>query len=128
MKIDAIDHLVLTVQNIEVTCAFYVRVLGMEVVTFAGGRKALSFGSQKLNLHQVGKKFDPKAARPASGSADLCLLTSVAMEGVIRHLRHGGVAILDGPVRRTGATGPLLSVYIRDPDLNLIEVSNLIRD
>jgi catechol 2,3-dioxygenase-like lactoylglutathione lyase family enzyme len=126
MKIDSIDHLVLTVKNIETTIAFYVRVLGMKEVTFAGGRKALSFGSQKFNLHEVGKEFDPKAARPTSGSADLCLLTSVAMDQVIQHLRDCGVPILEGPVRRTGATGALLSVYFRDPDLNLIEVSNSI--
>ena len=124
MKIDAIDHLVLTVQSIEATCAFYTSVLGMQEVTFAGGRKALAFGSQKFNLHEVGKEFDPKAAKPTSGSADLCLLTSVNMDQVIQHLRACRIPILEGPVRRTGATGPLLSVYFRDPDLNLIEVSN----
>ena len=124
MKMDAIDHLVLTVKSIETTCAFYTRVLGMQEVNFAGGRKALSFGSQKFNLHEVGKEFDPKAGKPTSGSADLCLLTSVSMDQVIQHLRACSVTILEGPVRRTGATGALLSVYFRDPDLNLIEVSN----
>ncbi|MFN0038409.1 MAG: VOC family protein [Burkholderiales bacterium] len=124
MKIDSIDHLVLTVKSIEATCAFYTRALGMQEVNFTGGRKALSFGSQKFNLHEVGREFDPKAQRPTSGSADLCLLTSVAMDQVIQHLRACSVTILEGPVRRTGATGALLSVYFRDPDLNLIEVSN----
>jgi catechol 2,3-dioxygenase-like lactoylglutathione lyase family enzyme len=128
MKIDAIDHLVLTVKDIEATCAFYGQVLGMEVVTFGGGRKALAFGSQKINLHQQGKEFDPKAHRPTPGSGDICLITSVALPQVVAHLQACGVEVIDGPVRRTGATGALLSVYFRDPDLNLIEVSNTLRD
>ena len=128
MKIDAIDHLVLTVKDIEATCAFYGKVLGMEVVTFGAGRKALAFGSQKINLHQQGKEFDPKADRPTPGSGDICLITSVAMPQVVAHLQACGVDVIDGPVQRTGATGALLSVYFRDPDLNLIEVSNTLRD
>lgn len=128
MKIEAVDHLVLTVKDIEATCAFYGKVLGMTVVTFGEGRKALAFGSQKINLHQQGKEFDPKAHRPVPGSGDLCLITSVAMGDVIAHLNASGVEIIDGPVKRTGAVGTLLSVYFRDPDLNLIEVSNYIRD
>ena len=128
MKIEAVDHLVLTVNDIEATCAFYGEVLGMTVVTFGEGRKALAFGSQKINLHQQGKEFDPKAHRPVPGSGDICLITSVAMGDVIAHLNASGVEIIDGPVKRTGAVGTLLSVYFRDPDLNLIEVSNYIRD
>ncbi|MEO8158963.1 MAG: VOC family protein [Betaproteobacteria bacterium] len=124
MKIDALDHLVLTVADIEATCRFYTSVLGMQVITFGEGRKALAFGVQKINLHQQGREFEPKAQHPTPGSGDLCLITSVALSEVIAHLRACGVAILDGPVRRTGAAGVLLSVYFRDPDLNLIEVSN----
>jgi catechol 2,3-dioxygenase-like lactoylglutathione lyase family enzyme len=124
MKIDALDHLVLTVADIEATCRFYTSVLGMQVVTFGEGRKALAFGVQKINLHQQGREFEPKAQHPTPGSGDLCLITSVALPEVIAHLRARGVAILEGPVRRTGAAGILLSVYFRDPDLNLIEVSN----
>ncbi len=124
LKIEAIDHVVLTVKNIETTCAFYTRVLGMKEVTFSGGRKALSFGAQKFNLHEVGKEFDPKAEHPTRGSGDFCFLTSTPIVDVIKHLKTCGVSILDGPVRRAGAVGPLLSVYFRDPDMNLLEVSN----
>lgn len=124
MNIDSIDHVVLTVRDIEVTCDFYQRTLGMKVVTFAEGRKALAFGQQKFNLHQVGNEFDPKALRPTPGSADFCLITSVPIAQVIEHLIDCGVLILEGPVTRTGATGAILSVYFRDPDLNLVEVSN----
>ena len=124
MKIDSIDHLVLTVKNIEATCAFYSTVLGMDVITFGNGRKALSFGSQKINLHEYGYEFEPKAQSPTPGCADLCLLTSVPLADVLAHLTLCGVGVIEGPVKRTGAKGPILSVYIRDPDLNLIEVSN----
>ncbi|MCL7422773.1 MAG: VOC family protein [Methylobacter sp.] len=124
MKIDSLDHLVLTVKNIETTCAFYSKALGMEVITFGGGRKALSFGSQKINLHEHGSEFEPKAQRPTPGSADLCFITSVPLHDVISHLDSCAVTIMEGPVPRTGATGPILSVYFRDPDMNLIEVSN----
>ena len=124
MNIDRIDHVVLTVRDIEVTCDFYQRTLGMEVVTFAEGRKALAFGQQKFNLHQVGNEFDPKAQQPTPGSADFCLITSVPIAQVIEHLIQCGVQILEGPVTRAGATGAILSVYFRDPDLNLVEVSN----
>lgn len=124
MKIDRIDHLVLTVRDIEATCAFYQHVLGMEVVSFTGGRTALAFGSQKFNLHQAGKEFEPKADRPTAGSADFCLITSVPVAQVIEHLRRCGVAILEGPATRTGAIGAIVSVYFRDPDANLVEVSN----
>jgi catechol 2,3-dioxygenase-like lactoylglutathione lyase family enzyme len=124
MKIDRLDHLVLTVRDIDATCRFYQRVLGMEVVTFAGDRKALSFGCQKINLHQKGKEFEPKADKPTPGSADLCLITQVPIAEVEKHFKACGVEIIEGPVKRTGATGPILSLYLRDPDMNLIEVSN----
>ena len=124
MRIDSLDHLVLTVRDVEATCAFYERALGMEVVSFGAGRKALAFGAQKINLHQAGQEFEPKAERPTPGSGDLCFLTSVPLEQVQAHLADCGVAVSEGPVRRTGAQGPILSVYFRDPDLNLIEVSN----
>ncbi|WP_232429508.1 VOC family protein [Noviherbaspirillum autotrophicum] len=124
MKIDRIDHIVLTVRSIDATCAFYAEVLGMDVVSFGQGRKALAFGAQKINLHQHGAEFEPKALKPTPGSADLCLITSVRLDDVLAHLARCGVAIEDGPVERTGATGPIRSVYFRDPDQNLIEVSN----
>lgn len=124
MKIDSLDHLVLTVANIGKTADFYARVLGMDVVTFGAGRKALSYGTQKINLHEHGKEFEPKAQRPTPGSADLCFITSVPLTDVIEHLKACDVEITEGPVQRTGATGPILSVYLRDPDMNLIEVSN----
>jgi catechol 2,3-dioxygenase-like lactoylglutathione lyase family enzyme len=124
VNIDRIDHLVLTVANVAVTCDFYSRVLGMKVVTFANDRKALAFGRQKINLHARGKEFEPKASVPTPGSADLCLIATTPLSEVATHLRGCGVAILEGPVTRTGATGPIDSLYFRDPDGNLIEVSN----
>lgn len=124
MKIDSLDHLVLTVVDIEASCAFYSRVLGMEVVTFGTGRQALAFGAQKINLHQAGREFEPKAERPTPGSADLCFLTTLPLPEVQAHLAACGVTITEGPVQRTGAQGPILSVYFRDPDRNLIEISN----
>jgi catechol 2,3-dioxygenase-like lactoylglutathione lyase family enzyme len=124
MKVDRLDHLVLTVADVDITCQFYSRVLGMEVITFREGRKALQFGNQKINLHQAGKEFEPKALRPTPGSADLCFLTSKPLAEVIAHFKSSGVEIVEGPVERTGALGPIESVYIRDPDLNLIEISN----
>lgn len=122
-SIERLDHLVLTVADIDASCAFYSRVLGMRVVDFAGGRKALAFGVQKINLHQTGREFEPKARQPMPGSADLCLITTAALEDVIAHLQREGVTVIEGPVPRTGATGPILSVYFRDPDGNLLEVS-----
>jgi catechol 2,3-dioxygenase-like lactoylglutathione lyase family enzyme len=124
MKIERLDHLVLTVADIAKTCEFYEKVLGMETVTFGAGRKALSFGQQKINLHRAGQEFEPKAARPTPGSGDLCFITSTPVAAVILHLKKAGVAIVEGPVPRTGATGPIQSVYFRDPDGNLIEASN----
>jgi catechol 2,3-dioxygenase-like lactoylglutathione lyase family enzyme len=124
MKIDSLDHLVLTVKDIDATASFYSKVLGMDIITFADDRKALFFGVQKINLHQHRKEFEPKALRPMPGSADLCFITSVPLAEVVLHLSSCNVAIIEGPVQRTGATGPILSVYFRDPDMNLIEVSN----
>lgn len=128
MHVDGIDHLVLTVQNIEATCDFYTRVLGMEVSTFGEGRKALHFGTQKINLHEAGKEFEPKARQPTPGAADLCFLTTVPLPEVIRHLQSCGVAIEEGPVAKTGAVGTLHSVYFRDHDGSLLEVSNQMPD
>ena len=127
MRLDSLDHLVLTVADLERTCDFYSRALGMEVITFRAGdsdRKALRFGSQKINLHQAGREFDPKALHPLPGTADLCFLTSVPVHDVMAHLIDLGIPVEEGPVRRTGAVTPLLSVYIRDPDQNLIEIAN----
>ena len=124
MNISHLDHLVLTVADIEKTADFYTRVLGMQLVTFGEGRKALTFGNQKINLHQAGREFEPKAERPTPGSADLCFIVATPLDRVIAHLEVQGVAILEGPVQRTGASGPIRSVYVRDPDLNLIELSN----
>ncbi|WP_433750756.1 VOC family protein [Falsibacillus pallidus] len=124
MKIASLDHLVLTVKNIEETCKFYAMALGMEVVVFGEGRKALKFGTQKINLHQKGKEFEPKADKPTTGSADLCFITSVPISKVMDHLKDCSIKVIEGPVDRTGAMGKITSVYIRDPDLNLIEVSN----
>jgi catechol 2,3-dioxygenase-like lactoylglutathione lyase family enzyme len=124
VRIDRLDHLVLTVADVEASCAFYARVLGMQVVTFAAGRTALAFGRQKINLHPHGREFEPKAVRPTPGSADLCLISSTPLSAVIAHLAAERVALIEGPVSRTGATGAITSVYFRDPDGNLIEVSN----
>ena len=124
IKIDHIDHIVLTVQDIEVTCEFYRQVLGMKVVTFEDDRRALTFGSQKINLHEWGKAIEPKPKHPTPGSADLCFITHTPLIEVIKHLNTWGVVIIEGPIQRIGATGPLISVYFWDPDLNLIEVSN----
>ena len=126
IRIDRLDHLVLTVADIAISCDFYSRVLGMSVETFAESRKALKFGGQKINLHQAGREFDPKARQPTPGSGDLCFIAETQLADVIAHLEALGVAIEEGPVERTGATGRLRSVYFRDPDGNLIEVSNLI--
>lgn len=113
----------LTVADIDRTIEFYEHVLGMTAVTFGAGRQALTFGSQKINLHRVGHEIDPKAHSPMPGSADLCLITSADIAEVHDHLQKMGVTIEEGPVERTGALGPITSIYLRDPDLNLIEVS-----
>ncbi len=124
MNVERLDHLVLTVKDMDRTCQFYTRVLGMKLITFGDHRKALVFGVQKINLHIQGKEFEPKAEKPTPGSADLCFITQVPIQQVIEHLQANQVTILDGLVVRNGAMGKILSVYFRDPDLNLIEVSN----
>jgi catechol 2,3-dioxygenase-like lactoylglutathione lyase family enzyme len=124
IAIERIDHLVLTVFDVDRTLAFYEKVLGMEPVTFAGGRRGLAFGQQKLNLHQAGREFEPKALRPAPGAIDLCLVTESPLAALIETLKAEGIVIIDGPVPKTGALGPMMSVYFRDPDGNLLEVSN----
>ena len=124
MKIESIDHLVLTVRDIDASCTFYERVLGMEVITFGAGRKALAFGRQKINLHQYYQEFEPKAKVPTPGSEDLCFITTTPIPEVLEQLRAQNIDVLEGPVRRTGAVGPILSVYCRDPDGNLVEIAN----
>jgi len=126
MHVDRIDHIVMTVKSIDATCAFYERVLGMQRVTFAGGRYALAFGRQKINLHESGREFEPKAHVAAPGTLDVCLITTTPLADVIEHLARCDVAIIEGPVSKTGASGPIRSVYFRDPDDNLIEVSNYV--
>lgn len=123
MKIERLDHLVLTVTDMAKTIAFYQSVLGMMRETFANGRVALKFGSQKINLHEVGREFEPKSLRPTPGSADLCFVTSMTLNEAMEHVKDCGVDIIQGPVQRTGANGPLLSFYFRDPDGNLVEVA-----
>jgi catechol 2,3-dioxygenase-like lactoylglutathione lyase family enzyme len=125
MRVDSLDHLVLTVRDMQAAIDFYVRGLGMTEVTFGAGRKALAFGAQKINLHEAGREFEPKAERPTPGSADLCFLTATPVEQYAAHLAALGIEVIEGPVARTGAVGPLLSIYVRDPDLNLIEIANL---
>ena len=132
MQLKSLDHLVLTVADIEATIGFYTRVLGMEAVSFtpasgpASGapRHALRFGAQKINLHPAAAPFEPKAAHPRPGSADLCFLSDTPLADWLAHFAALGIAPIEGPVARSGATGPLVSVYLRDPDGNLIEVSN----
>lgn len=127
-KLSSFDHLVLTVTDLEATVAFYQDVLGMEPEQFMPTdrttRWALKFGRQNINLHQAGAELEPKARTPLPGSADLCFLTEVSLCTWQEHLGEHGVVIEDGPVPRTGATGPLVSIYLRDPDGNLIEISN----
>jgi catechol 2,3-dioxygenase-like lactoylglutathione lyase family enzyme len=122
--IDRLDHLVLTVKDVDATCRFYEQVLGMEIVTFAGGRKGLAFGRNKINLHQQGKEFEPKAHRATPGSADFCLITEAPIAEVMKRLEKCGVPVVHGPVEKIGALGPMLSVYFRDPDSNLVEIAN----
>src|SRR5205807_6862084 len=116
IAIDRIDHLVLTVFDLERTLDFYSRVLGMEPITFAGGRRGLAFGRQKLNLHQAGREFEPKALKPVPGAIDLCFISETPLEEVMAQLRANEVAIAQGPVEKTGALGPMMPVYFRDPD------------
>ncbi len=122
-RIERLDHLVLTVADIDITVAFYARVLGMQRENFGAGWVALRFGEQKINLHRVGRELEPKAARPTPGSGDLCFIVDGPFEAALDHVRAQGVEILEGPVVRTGATGPITSFYFRDPDENLVEVA-----
>jgi len=127
IDIDRIDHFVLTVASLEATCDFYMRVLGMSVQRFESmgtARMALTFGNQKMNLHQADAVPDPNVLKPTPGSADFCLITRTPMDEVRAHLVREKVAVILGPVQRTGATGSILSVYVRDPDLNLVEIAN----
>lgn len=124
MRVSRLDHFVLTVESIDATVAFYTRVLGMKAITFAAGRTALTFGISKINLHEAGKEFEPKALHPVPGSADLCLIVEEDIGSLMSELKDAGVEIELGPVQRTGATGPIISCYLRDPDQNLIELSN----
>jgi catechol 2,3-dioxygenase-like lactoylglutathione lyase family enzyme len=123
IRVAGIDHVVLTVRDISATVAFYEQVLGMRHERFGDGRDALHFGDQKINLHQAGHELEPKAAHPTSGSADLCFVTVTPLADVVARLQDAGVDIEEGPVRRTGAAGPIDSVYLRDPDGNLLELS-----
>jgi len=122
-RVTGLDHLVLTVADANRSIAFYAHVLGMHPITFGAGRRALTFGSQKINLHEAGREISPHAMRPIPGSADLCLLTDVPSGRFLDHLAVCGVPVEEGPVSRTGATGPITSLYVRDPDGNLIEIS-----
>jgi len=124
MKVIKLDHLVLSVTDLETTIQFYTDVLGMELETFGNNRLALAFGTQKINLHNANEKIRPHARNPMPGSADLCLVTEIPLDQVARHLDSCNVPIIEGPVKRSGATGPLLSIYILDPDGNLIELAN----
>ena len=128
MRIEVLDHLVLTVTDLGRTLDFYEQVLGMESVVFGEGRHALAFGAQKINLHEAGQEFEPKASVLTPGSADLCFLTNASVAEVVEHLEANSVEIIEGPVRRTGATGPIMSVYFRDPDGNLLEVSGRLEE
>jgi catechol 2,3-dioxygenase-like lactoylglutathione lyase family enzyme len=119
-----LDHLVLTVRDLDATVRFYVDCLGMRLATFGEGRRALHFGSHKINLHLVGHELEPKADKPTPGSADLCFLSETPVEELVTDLKGFGCRLIEGPVERTGATGPLRSIYLRDPDGNLIEIAN----
>ena len=123
--IDHLDHLVLTTTNEAACTAFYVDVLGMRLETFGAGRKAFCFGNQKINLHVKGSEFEPKAHLPVPGALDLCFIASESLDSVIKHLGDLKVPVAEGPVMRTGAVSKIRSIYLRDPDLNLIEISEL---
>ncbi|WP_416675885.1 VOC family protein [Egbenema bharatensis] len=124
IKLESLDHLVLTVRSIPASIDFYSHILGMDVITFDEGRKALRFDQQKINLHEYGRSFEPCAKHPFPGSADLCFITQQPIDAVMDALRQSGVTQIDGPIHRTGAIGQLVSIYIRDPDGNLIEIAN----
>lgn len=121
--ITGIDHLVLTVEDVAATCEFYSEHFDAEVLTFDGGRKGLGFGDQKINLHPAGDEYDPRSAEPTPGSGDFCLLTEESIDDVEDRLSGAGLEIVEGPVEKVGALGPMTSVYVRDPDGNLVEVA-----
>jgi catechol 2,3-dioxygenase-like lactoylglutathione lyase family enzyme len=124
VRVSRLDHLVLTVASIDATVSFYTQILGMTPVTFGAGRTALTFGTSKINLHEAGREFEPKALRPTPGSADLCFIVDEDIRDLVTEWADAGIEIEAGPVERTGALGPILSCYLRDPDQNLIELSN----
>ena len=128
MKVNKIDHLVLTTSDIEQTINFYTTILGMELISVEGGRKSLRFGTQKINLHEAGQEISPHAKHPLPGSTDLCFITATSIQQVVEHLHSSGITPLEGPTKRIGATGPLLSIYIQDPDGNLLELSNHLKE
>lgn len=121
--IDHLDHLVLTTIDVEACKDFYTRIMGMKLENFGAGRLAMRFGEQKINVHVRGHEFEPKAHLPVPGALDLCFIASISLEEVVAHLKAQQWPIIEGPVQRTGATGPTRSIYVRDPDLNLIEIS-----
>ncbi len=124
MNITGLDHFVLTVESIAQTCDFYERTLGAEIIAYGDGRTAIRIGDNKINLHEAGKEFEPKAATPTPGSGDFCVITAAPLAEFGRHLRAQGIAIEEGPVARTGAHGPIMSLYLRDPDGNLVEIAS----
>jgi len=124
MKITQLDHFVLTVKDIVKTTEFYQTILGMQLEIFGDNRICLKFANQKINLHQLGKEFEPKALSPTPGSADLCFITELDLIEAKQQIEAKGCPIIEGPVRRTGACCSLLSIYLRDPDGNLIEIAN----
>ncbi|XP_066106599.1 glyoxalase domain-containing protein 5 [Saccopteryx bilineata] len=122
--IHRLDHIVMTVKSIKDTIMFYSKILGTEIIAFKGDKKAFCFGDQKFNLHEVGKEFEPKAAHPIPGSRDICPITGIPLEEMVQHPKACDFPIEEGPVPRTGAKGPIISIYFRDPDRKLIKVSN----
>lgn len=126
MDIQSLDHLVLTVKDIETSIAFYCDVLGMQHITFGDDRHALKFGEQKINLHQADNIFQPAACTPTPGSADLCFIVNTPLSQVIHEIESNNIKIIEGPVERTGANSKIISIYVRDPDMNLVELSNLL--
>ncbi|EFC4873637.1 VOC family protein [Escherichia coli] len=121
--ISHIDHIVITTNDIEASTNFYTQILGMKLQTFNGNRRAFLFGKQKINVHEYGKEIEPKAHLPVPGSVDICLITTLGVDEIQAHFDKLSVSVLEGPVKRTGACGPITSFYLRDPDLNLIEIS-----
>jgi catechol 2,3-dioxygenase-like lactoylglutathione lyase family enzyme len=121
--IDHIDHIVLTTRDREGCIRFYTQVLGMKLEKFGDNRLALTFGNQKINLHEWGREFTPRAHVAAPGTLDLCFIAAIGLDEVIGRLKRHNVPIIEGPVAKTGAVGPIRSVYVRDPDLNLLEIS-----